>query len=157
MKDTNEWQQVQGIQDWPERAAAAHWCVQRLADGCGMTVTQLQRFFQETWGQCPREWLNAERMRRAGELLERRERIKDIADKLGYGHQRNFSTAFTRHFGYNPREHLLRKARDEGRGARAGEGRASHSVRAASPQAAKSEIGNRKSEIGNRKSEQGGD
>ena len=113
------------------RAATTGWCVTALAQSCGVSVPTFERFFHETKQQCPREWINAERMRRACELLERRERIKDIAEGLCYGHSQNFCTAFTKHFGYSPREHLRRMSRDEGRESRASEGRARHSVRAA--------------------------
>jgi len=61
-------------------------------------------------------------MRRARELLERRERIKDIAALLCYGHQGNFTTAFTKFHGYPPRLHRkkienrgLKMADDESR------------------------------------------
>jgi AraC family transcriptional activator FtrA len=90
------------ISNWSERAAAAQWCVNNLAVACGMSLSQLERHFHETWGQGPRTWLQTERMRRACELLERRERIKDIAELLCYGHQRNFTTAFTKFHGYPP-------------------------------------------------------
>ena len=119
---------LQEITDWAECAAAAQWSVTTLARDCGVSVAQLERHFLETWRQTPRDKLQAERMRRACELLERRERIKDVADKLGYAHQCNFTTAFSRHFGYSSSDHVgtLSKARVESR---------------------KSEIGNRKSEI----------
>jgi AraC-like DNA-binding protein len=166
------------ITDWPARAAVAQWCVNTLAEACVVSLPQLERHFHETWGQSPRAWLQAERMRRACELLERRERIKDIAELLRYGHQRNFTTAFTKFHGYPPSQHRKKAA-----------GGACHSVRAdkitpsppqtgesdatlaqrmgeglgvrfprevSSPDSnSKSEIGNRKSEIGNRKSEIG--
>ena len=64
--------------------------------------------------------MNAERMRRACELLERRERIKDVAFMLGYGHQRNFSTAFTKYHGYPP---SLRRIAKEGARSKMEDGR----------------------------------
>jgi transcriptional regulator GlxA family with amidase domain len=101
--------QLKQIADWSERAAAAQWCVNILALTCGVSLSQLERHFHEAWGQCPRGWLHAERMRRACELLERRERIKEIAAALHYVCARNFTRAFTEHLGYNPREHLKRR------------------------------------------------
>lgn len=107
--------QLTEMTDWPGRAAAAQWCVNTLAGDCGVSLPQLERHFHETWRQSPRDWLQAERMRRACELLERRERIKDIATLLHYGHPGNFTRAFTEHFGYSPREHLLRESWGERR------------------------------------------
>jgi transcriptional regulator GlxA family with amidase domain len=106
--------QLMEITDWPERAAAAQWCVNSLAVACCVSLPQLERHFQQTWRKSPRAWLQAERMRRACELLERRERIKDIAGVLYYWHPRNFSRAFTKHFGYSPHEHLPQKSRVKG-------------------------------------------
>ena len=99
------------IADLAERAAAAGWCITTLAANLGVSVPTLERFFHDTKQQCPRDWINAERMRRACELLERHERIGDVADALLYGHSRNFCTAFTKYFGYSPREHLRRSSK----------------------------------------------
>ena len=99
-------QKLQMIADWPERATSALWCIDTLAKNCGVSVSTLERFFQATHGQCPHAWMNAERMRRARELLERRERIKDIKILLGYEHAQNFSAAFTKFHGYSPKEHV---------------------------------------------------
>jgi AraC-like DNA-binding protein len=101
------------ITGWPERAAAAQWCVNALAVACGVSLTQLERFFHEMWGQPPHAWLHADRMRRACELIERLERTKDIAVFLHYEHPSNFTRAFTECFGYSPRGHLLRKSSGE--------------------------------------------
>ena len=95
--------------DIADRAVKDGWRVSALANSCGVSVPTLERCFHETKGQSPREWMTAERMRRARLLLERGERIKDIAGLLCYGHQRNFATAFTAFHGYPPREHRLGK------------------------------------------------
>jgi transcriptional regulator GlxA family with amidase domain len=95
------------ISNWPERAAEAQWCVNTLAVACGVSLPQLERHFNKTWGRCPRAWLQVERMRRACELLDR-ERINEIATRMGFGHHGNFTRAFTRHFGYPPSQHLKR-------------------------------------------------
>ena len=99
------------IADMAERAAAAGWCITTLAEQNGVSVPTLERFFHDTKQQCPREWINAERMRRACDFLERHERIGDVADALLYGHSRNFCTAFTKFFGYSPRERLRRASK----------------------------------------------
>lgn len=104
-------QELQMIADWPERAGRALWCIVTLAKNCDVSVSTLERLFQATHGQCPRVWMNSERMRRARELLERRERIKDIKILLGYEHAQNFSVAFTKFHGYSPKEHVHRESR----------------------------------------------
>ena len=77
--------------DWAARATAAGWCVNALSAQCNVSVSGLERYFHDTKGQCPREWLNDERMRQAGEL--------------GYHGQHGFSLAFKKHHGYPPKMH----------------------------------------------------
>ena len=96
------------IADLADRAATAKWCVTTLAQNCGVSLPTFERFFHESKQQCPRDWINAERMRRACELLERRERVNDVARILIYEKSRNFSTAFTKFFGYSPRDYVKR-------------------------------------------------
>jgi AraC-like DNA-binding protein len=127
--------QLTQITDWSERAAAARWCCAALAEDCQASLATLERHFQEAMRQCPRLWLHEERMRRARELVERRERIKDIAVLLCYEHQRNFTTAFTKFHGYPPSLHWKKMAADQSR------------VTKVESRGPKSEIGNRKSEI----------
>lgn len=98
--------ELQQVTDWPKRAADARWSVNDMAAACGVSLGQLERHFYTTCSQSPLVWLKTEQMRCAGEMLERHVRIKDIAAKLYYGHPRNFTRAFTEHFGYSPREHL---------------------------------------------------
>ena len=104
-------QALQMITDWPERTGCALWCIDTLAKNCGVSVSTLERFFHATHDQCPHAWMNAERMRRARELLERPERIKHITTLLGYEHAQNFCSAFTKFHGYSPKEHLHRESR----------------------------------------------
>ncbi|MBE0541116.1 MAG: helix-turn-helix transcriptional regulator [Verrucomicrobia bacterium] len=118
------------IRHWPERAAQAGWCVATLAANCGVSVATLERYFHEHLGQCPHEWLNHDRMRRAQELLGAGSNVQETADQLGYNNQQNFSLAFKRYFGYPPSH--LRKTEDGRR---------------------KTEDGRRKTEDGRRKTE----
>jgi len=107
--------QLTQIINWSERAAEARWCCTTLAEDCQASLATLERHFQETMRQCPRLRLNEERMRRARELLERRERIKDIAVLLCYEVQRNFTTGFTKFHGYPPSLHRKKMAADQSR------------------------------------------
>lgn len=104
---------LQRITDWPTRAAAAQWNITTLAANGGVSVTTLERFFHEQQRVCPREWLHAERMRRARELLERHERIKETYKLLGYGHASSFSTAFQKFHGYPPSWHRKGKGKTD--------------------------------------------
>ena len=141
------------IADMAERAAAAGWCITTLAEQNGVSVPTLERFFHDTKQQCPREWINAERMRRACACLMAGRNVQETSGDVGYESQHGFSLAFKKFHGYPPSLHRKTmedgkwKSKVEGRETRASKGRARHSVRAEPPQYAKSEIGNRKSEI----------
>ena len=136
-----------------ERAAAAGWCITTLAEQNGVSVPTLERFFHDTKKLSPREWINAERMRRAGACLMAGRNVQETPVDLGYGSQHGFSLAFKKFFGYPPSLHRKMmedgkwKSKVEGRESRASEGRARHSVCAEprNTQHAKSEIGNHSS------------
>lgn len=109
MKETNGRRDGNKIQDWPERAAAAHWCVQRLAAQSGYSVSKLERLFRAEHQQCPQDWLTTRRMERAAELLAQGRNVQETAGLVGYQGQHAFSLAFKRHFGYPPKEHRTRQ------------------------------------------------
>jgi len=94
--------QLQATANWPERAAGVHWCVATLAKQLHVSVSTLERFFHEAMKQCPREWINAERMRRARELLCDHSSVKETAMLLCYQSQHSFSLAFKKYHGYPP-------------------------------------------------------
>ena len=99
---------LQGINDWSERAAAAQWSCAGLAKNCHASLATLERHFQDAMRQCPRDWLNDERMRRARELLCDHTSVKETSILLGYKSQHGFSLAFKKHHGYSPSEHQMR-------------------------------------------------
>jgi AraC-like DNA-binding protein len=109
MKETNGSQQVHGIQAWLERAAAARWCVQQLAEQAGFSISKLERLFHAEYRLCPQDWLTTQRMKRAAEWLAQGRNVNETAELVGYGSQHAFSLAFKRHFGYPPKEHHARQ------------------------------------------------
>lgn len=90
------------INDWPERAALVRWCVTTLAKDCGVSISTLERYFRETMGTGPYDWLNTERMRRARELLQDDSSVKETASELGFKTAQHFSLAFKKYHGYPP-------------------------------------------------------
>lgn len=101
---------LQGINDWPKRAAEASWCVTTLAKNCNVSISTLERHFHDTMGQCPRDWLQNHRQHRARELLYMNTRVKGAAVLLRYKSQHHFSLSFKRHHGYSPKLHVKRIA-----------------------------------------------
>lgn len=99
---------LQETTDWAERAAAAQWCVQRLAEQLGCSVSKLERQFRAEYQECPQDWLGAKRMELAGAWLAQGKNVQETAHLMGYQNQHGFSLAFKRHFGYPPKEHRAR-------------------------------------------------
>lgn len=77
--------------------------VRELAHGVGLPVARLQSGFRELFGAPVFRWLQGYKLDLARELLEKESvPIKQIAFRLGYSHQNNFTNAFRRRFGIPP-------------------------------------------------------
>ncbi len=90
------------ITNWSERAHAAKYCVQTLADHCRVSVRTLERHIKLRFGKCPLDWLGDLQMQRAMELLPECSSVKEVALELGYAHAQNFSRDFKNHTGHAP-------------------------------------------------------
>jgi len=101
-------QQFAATPNWAERAAAAEWSVQQLAEHAGCSLSKLERLFRAEHQQCPQDWLITRRMERAAEWLAQGRNVQETAELVRYQSQHAFSLAFKRHFGYPPKEHRAR-------------------------------------------------
>ena len=69
----------------------------------GLSRTQLHRKLKDLIGQSPGEWIRTIRMQRAHDLLQRRvATVSEVCYRVGYTNPANFSTSFSKHFGYPP-------------------------------------------------------
>lgn len=76
-----------------------------LAHLVGTNEYNLKKSFKEVFGTTVFGYLSQLRMEEARQLLLRGEmNINQIADYIGYKNANHFSTAFKKHFGYNPSE-----------------------------------------------------
>ena len=66
----------------------------RLAELCGVSLRQLERYFQSDYQCPPTRWLTRERFRLARRLLKRTHTIKEVAYAVGFKNNAHFSTAF---------------------------------------------------------------
>jgi len=75
---------LQRIEDWEPRAREAQHHAAQLARLCKCSLRKLERFFQERFRLCPRQWLIGTRIRHAVELLQQGRPIKDVALEVGF-------------------------------------------------------------------------
>jgi signal transduction histidine kinase/DNA-binding response OmpR family regulator len=93
-----------------KKAVEAHlddesYSVDHLGDEIGLSRTQLHRKLKGLTGQGPGELIRAVRLRRAYELLKQKAgNVAEIAYMVGFGNPGNFSTSFSKHFGFPPSE-----------------------------------------------------
>src|SRR5947208_3017609 len=90
------------IHNWKELAAKADWSASMLANGCGVSLRTLQRYFGKEMGKSPKVWLAEQRQYQAMELLRKGHSVKELADRLGYEHPTHFSRDFKRYWGCTP-------------------------------------------------------
>lgn len=75
----------------------------QLAGDLALSRTQLHRKLKQLLDQSPGELIRIIRLQRAHALLKNRAgTVAEVAYMVGYGNPANFSTSFSRHFGYPP-------------------------------------------------------
>jgi signal transduction histidine kinase/DNA-binding response OmpR family regulator len=85
--------------------------VEALARELALSRTQLHRKLKALTGQAPGDFIRLVRLNRAHALLAGgTATVAEVAYQVGYGNPANFSTSFSRHFGYAPSETRRRVA-----------------------------------------------
>jgi AraC-like DNA-binding protein len=75
-----------------------------LSKRIGTNPCKLKQLFRQHFETTPYGMLLDIRMQQAAQLLKNRQTpINKIAESVGYQHPSNFSTAFSRYFGYSPK------------------------------------------------------
>lgn len=92
-------------EEWRCLARAAEYNLGKLAKLCGVSPRSLQRHFPASMGTSPQRWLDAERMRLAGELLAKGFGVLEARNELGFKSSAHFSRLFKQCYGHAPREH----------------------------------------------------
>jgi AraC-like DNA-binding protein len=87
---------------WLLLARRSHYNAHALADICGVTMRQLERYFEGDLGRTPQDWLNEQRMVAARYLLMESPQVKAVGLKLGYKRLSHFSRDFKRCYGFTP-------------------------------------------------------
>src|SRR5688500_8375360 len=101
------------ITDWVEIGRAAHYDGAELASLCGVSSSQLRRFFQQRFCRPPQEWLNELRLWDAIRMLRQKYPVKEIAYTLRFGSVPHFCHRFKEYHGFTPSECKLKLLEDE--------------------------------------------
>ncbi len=91
-------------QRWLRLAGQSAYKASNLASISGVSIRQLERYFQEDFGSSPRVWLNEQRMIAARQLLPEAESVKAVAFDLGFKQCSHFCREFKRYHGIRPSE-----------------------------------------------------
>jgi signal transduction histidine kinase/DNA-binding response OmpR family regulator len=79
--------------------------VELLGEAVGLSRTQLHRKLKGLIGQSPGDLIRIIRLQRSYELLKNKVgTVAEVSYMVGYGNPQNFSTSFSRHFGFPPSE-----------------------------------------------------
>ncbi|MGC3957746.1 MAG: helix-turn-helix transcriptional regulator [Verrucomicrobiota bacterium] len=90
------------IKDWALLAKSSRYSASAIAQECGISPRQLERYFQEHMKKAPHQWLRELRMRRAIELLRENVSVKATAQELCYKDAAHFCRDFKSYYGRTP-------------------------------------------------------
>lgn len=83
----------------------------RLAADLGTNPNKLKRAFKDVFGITMAAYCLERRIREAQRLLlEAKLSVAEVAERVGYGHQSNFTAAFSTHVGMSPSEYRRHRA-----------------------------------------------
>ena len=78
--------------------------LEAAAEAAGLEKTYFSKFFHQKTGVCFRDWLSAERVTHAIEIMKARNlSITEVAFTVGFQDLRTFERAVEKHTGLNPR------------------------------------------------------
>ena len=81
--------------------------LKQLAQDAGMSISKLQKCFQQVFGKSISQYALSEKMQLAKQMLDTKKyTISEIGYDLGYANLSHFSKAFHKEFGINPKAYL---------------------------------------------------
>jgi len=102
-KTTGEFMsRLDAITDWAERAVLADYNPVKLARLCGVSASQLRRYFSEVFLQSPSDWLKELRLWHAAKLLCRGKSAKEVVWELKFGDRAVLYHQFKAYHGCSP-------------------------------------------------------
>ena len=92
-------------QFWYDMIRESHYNVNTMAEACGISLRQLERYFAKEFNLSPHEWLTQQRMIAARYLICQENTIKEVAFKLSYKQSSHFCREFKKCYGITPSEY----------------------------------------------------
>ena len=93
---------LDAVTDWAERAALADYNPAKLARLCGVSESQLRRYFSGVFLQSPSDWLKELRLWHAAKLLCRGKSAKEVVWELKFGDRTLLYHQFKAYHGCSP-------------------------------------------------------
>jgi AraC-like DNA-binding protein len=115
------------INDWIDKARRSRYNSARLAELCGVSNSQLRRYFLIRFFRPPREWLDEVRLWHSLEMFVENHSAKFVAATLDFSDTAHLSRQFRKYFGEPPSIYVprilpsFRKGLNEAHGQLAGE------------------------------------
>ncbi|HXR46659.1 MAG TPA: helix-turn-helix transcriptional regulator [Candidatus Limnocylindrales bacterium] len=92
----------ENFQQWLEMAQKSNYSATLLSKKLKVSPRQLRRFTHVDFGRSPQNWLNEQRLVRAGKMLKRLRSVKAVAFQLGFKQVSHFSREFKLQYGVAP-------------------------------------------------------
>ena len=81
--------------------------LKQLSLGACMSISKLQKCFQQVFGKSISQYALAEKMNFAKQLLDSKKySVSEVGYQLGYSNLSHFTKAFNKEFGINPKSYL---------------------------------------------------
>ena len=87
---------------WVRLSSLSSYDAHKLAKISGVTVRQLERYFNHDFNRSSQDWLNEQRMIAARYIMLEAESVKSVAIQLGFKRASHFSREFKRCYGVCP-------------------------------------------------------
>ena len=88
--------------DWAALAKKTRYRATDIAQQCGVSLRQPERYSKAVFGASPHQWMRALRLQGAVALIRRRIPLQDVSRKTGYKDAAHFTHDFKSYFGFCP-------------------------------------------------------
>jgi AraC-like DNA-binding protein len=88
--------------DWAALAKKTRYRATDLAQQCGVSLRQLERYSKAVIGASPHQWMRDLRLQQASALIRRHIALQDVSRKTGYKDAAHFTHDFKNYFGFCP-------------------------------------------------------